>query len=259
MPGVRDLTYRLVIGACRALFRALGLRIDVHGADRLPGSGPVVVAANHSSFLDFMVVGLAATMRGRLVRFMAKQSVFDAPVSGQLMRGMHHIAVDRAHGAVAARHALRALSASEVVGIYPEATIGRAFVVKDRADVRRGAAYLALATGAPLVPVAHWGVHRVLTVGGRWSLRRGTAVTVLVGEPLVPRPGEDAESLTDRLHARLDEMVEHLLDTYPQAPAEPSTAWWWPASRGGAAPATQEARLLDEEARLRADAGRVRR
>ena len=70
-------------------------------------------------------------------------------------------------------------------------------------DVRRGAAYLALATGAPLVPVAHWGVHRVLTVGGRWSLRRGTAVTVLVGEPLVPLPGEDADGLTDRLHATL--------------------------------------------------------
>ncbi|MFC8504424.1 lysophospholipid acyltransferase family protein [Pedococcus sp. NPDC057267] len=256
---MRDLTYRLVIAVCRALFRVLGLRIDVRGAERLPASGPVVVAANHSSFIDFMVVGLAATMRGRLVRFMAKQSVFDAPVSGQLMRGMHHIAVDRAHGAVAARHALSALRRGEVVGIYPEATIGRAFVVKDRADVRRGAAYLALATGAALVPVAHWGVHRVFTVGGRWSLHRGTAVTVLVGEPLVPRPGEDAEALTDRLHDALVEMVEHLLDTYPQPPAEPATAWWWPASRGGAAPATHEARLLDEEARLRADAGRTGR
>ncbi|WP_460934171.1 lysophospholipid acyltransferase family protein [Phycicoccus ginsengisoli] len=256
---MRDLTYRLVIAACHGLFRALGLRIEVVGARRIPRTGPVVLAANHSSFLDFMVVGLAGTRRGRLVRFMAKQAVFDAPVSGRLMRGMHHIAVDRAHGAVAGRHALRALWAGEAVGVYPEATIGRAFVVKDRADVKRGAAYLALATGAPLVPVAHWGVHRVLTVGGRWSLRRGTAVTVLVGEPLVPRPGEDAESLTDRWHATLVEMVEHLLDTYPQAPAELSAAWWWPASRGGAAPATQEGRLLDEEARLRADAGRGRR
>ena len=251
-----DLTYRVVIRLCRALFRALGLRIDIKGAHRLPQTGPVVVAANHSSFIDFMVVGLVATVRGRLVRFMAKQSVFDAPVSGQLMRGMHHIPVDRAHGATAARAAYRALRAGEVVGIYPEGTIGRAFVVKDRADLKRGAGYLALRTGAPIVPVAHWGVHRLLTVGGRVSLRRGTAVTVLVGEPLTPLPGEDVEALTDRLHAELARMVEELLDGYPQAPAEPGTAWWWPASRGGAAPETQEARLLDEQARLKADAGR---
>lgn len=251
-----DLTYRVVIRLCRALFRALGLRIDVRGAERLPASGPVVVAANHSSFIDFMVVGLVGTMRGRLIRFMAKQAVFDAPVSGWLMRGMRHLPVDRAHGETAARSAYRALRAGEAVGIYPEATIGRAFRVKDRDDLRRGAAYLALRTGAPLVPVAHWGVHRVLTVGGRVSLRRGTAVQVLVGEPLTPRPGEDADALTDRLHAVLSAMVEQLLDTYPQAPAEPGTAWWWPAARGGAAPGTQEARLLDEEARLRADAGR---
>jgi 1-acyl-sn-glycerol-3-phosphate acyltransferase len=251
-----DLTYRVVIGLCRAFFRALGLRIDIDGAHRLPQAGPVVVASNHSSFIDFMFVGLVATARGRLVRFMAKQAVFDAPVSGRLMRGMHHIPVDRAHGETAARAAYRALRAGEVVGIYPEGTIGRAFVVKDRVDLKGGAAYLAVRTGAPIVPVAHWGVHRVLTVGGRVGLRRGTVVTVLVGEPLTPLPGEDVDALTDRLHAALARMVDRLLDSYPQTPAEPGTAWWWPASRGGAAPETQEARLLDEEARLRADAGR---
>ncbi|KQZ89684.1 hypothetical protein ASD62_10605 [Phycicoccus sp. Root563] len=256
MTGVPDLTYRLVIRACHVLFRALGLRIDVRGAYRLPQTGPVVVAANHSSFIDFMFVGLVATARGRLVRFMAKKSVFDAPVSGQLLRGMHHIPVDRAHGETAARAAYRALLAGEVVGIYPEATIGRAFVVKDRVDVKRGAAYLALRTGAPIVPVAHWGVHRIFTVGGRWSLRRGTAVQVLVGDPITPMPGEDAEALTTRVHDVLVGMVERLVDAYPQKPAQPHTAWWWPATRGGAAPAADEARHLDEEARLKADAGR---
>jgi 1-acyl-sn-glycerol-3-phosphate acyltransferase len=256
MTGVPDLTYRLVIRACHVLFRALGLRVDVVGAERLPASGPVVVAANHSSFIDFMVVGEVAAARGRLTRFMAKQSVFDAPVSGPLLRGMHHIPVDRAHGETAARTAFRALQAGEVVGIYPEATIGRAFVVKDRADVKRGAAYLAIRTGAPIVPVAHWGVHRVLTVGGRYSLRRGTAVQVLVGDPIIPAPGEDAEELTSRVHEVLVDLVERLVDSYPQKPAEPHTAWWWPSSRGGGAPAPEAARTLDESARLRADAGR---
>ena len=253
MPTVPDLTYRIVIGLCRALFRAFGLRITVSGADRLPADGPVVVAANHSSFLDFMFVGLAGVQRGRLVRFMAKESVFRSRLSGPLMRAMSHIPVDRAHGELAARQALRAVQAGEAVGVYPEATIGRAFVVKDRADFRRGAAYLALATGAPLVPVAHWGIHRIFTVDGRYSLGRGKAVEVVVGDPLVPLVGETAEALTARLHDRLAVMVDELVARYPQPPDDPARAWWWPASRGGAAPNVDVARELDAAAVNKAD------
>ena len=256
MTLVPDLTYRLVIRLCRGLFRALGLRIGVSGTEHLPPAGPVVVAANHSSFLDFMVVGLAAVQRGRLVRFMAKESVFGSILSGPLMRGMAHIPVDRAHGELAARRALHTLRAGEVVGVYPEATIGRAFVVKDAEDFRRGAAYLALATGAPLVPVAHWGIHRIFTVDGRYSLRRGRAVEVVVGAPLVPLPGEDAEALTERLHDRLRVMVDELVEGYPQRPADPAHAWWWPARWGGAAPTVADARALDVAAVRRVDARR---
>jgi 1-acyl-sn-glycerol-3-phosphate acyltransferase len=251
---VADLTYRVVVRLCRGLFRAFGLQLTVSGADRLPAQGPVVVAANHSSFLDFMFVGLVGVRRGRLVRFMAKESVFRSRLSGPLMRAMSHIPVDRAHGELAARQALRALQTGEVVGVYPEATIGRAFVVKEVGDLRRGAAYLALATGAPLVPVAHWGVHRILTVDGRYSLGRGKAVEVVVGEPIVPRAGESAAALTTRLHDRLAEMVDDLVARYPQPPAEAASAWWWPASGGGAAPTLVVARELDAAAVARVDA-----
>ncbi|GAA2165957.1 lysophospholipid acyltransferase family protein [Pedococcus bigeumensis] len=252
----RDRTYRWVIRLCRVLFRALGLRIEVSGVEHLPSTGPVVVAANHSSFLDFMFVGLAAVQRGRLVRFMAKESVFRSRLSGPLMRAMAHVPVDRAHGELAARQALRALRAGEAVGVYPEATIGRAFVVKDAEDFRRGAAYLALATGAPLVPVAHWGIHRIFTVDRRYSLRRGKAVEVVVGAPLVPLPGEDADALTLRLHDRLRVMVDELVERYPQPPTDPARAWWWPATLGGAAPALVDARVLDVAAVRRVDARR---
>ncbi|KRF26483.1 hypothetical protein ASG95_20115 [Phycicoccus sp. Soil803] len=256
MTTVPDFTYRVVIRLCRALFRALGLRIRVSGIEHLPAAGAVVVAANHSSFLDFMFVGLAAVQRGRLVRFMAKESVFRSRLSGPLMRGMAHIPVDRVHGELAARQGLRALRSGQVVGVYPEATIGRAFVVKDAVDLRRGAAYLALATGAPLVPVAHWGIHRILTVDGRYSLRRGKAVEVVVGAPLVPLSGEDAEALTARLHDRLSAMVDELVARYPQPPADPAHAWWWPAALGGAAPTRADARVLDDAAVSRADTPR---
>lgn len=253
MPTVPDLTYRVVIRLCRVVFRVLGLRITVSGTAHLPAVGAVVVAANHSSFLDFMFVGLAGVERGRLVRFMAKESVFRSRWSGPLMRAMSHLPVDRAHGELAARQAWGALRAGEAVGVYPEATIGRAFVVKGREDFRRGAAYLALATGAPLVPVAHWGIHRIFTVDGRYSLRRGKAVEVVVGAPLVPLAGEDAEALTARLHDRLEGMVEELVARYPQRPADPARAWWWPAANGGAAPTVADARLLDEAALNRPD------
>ncbi|MBM6399754.1 lysophospholipid acyltransferase family protein [Phycicoccus sonneratiae] len=250
---MQDLTYRVVIRVLRVLFRVLGLRIEVAHAERLPATGPVVVAANHQSFLDFAVVGLPAVERGRLVRFLAKESVFRAPVAGALMRGMHHVPVDRRAGAAAAVRAHRALRAGEVVGVYPEATIGHAFALKDLEDLRLGAAHLAITTGAPLVPVAHWGLHRVLTVGGRWSLRRGRWVGVVVGEPLDPRPGESAAELTARLHHALGALVEDLLDHYPDRPTVPSRAWWWPAHRGGGAPAGAEAHRLDVLAVARAD------
>ncbi|MGG5258786.1 lysophospholipid acyltransferase family protein [Phycicoccus avicenniae] len=250
---MHDLTYRLVVRLARVLFRVLGLRLDVRHAERVPSTGPVVLAADHQSFLDFLVVGLPSVQRGRLTRFMAKESVFRVPVVGAAMRRMGHVPVDRRSGAAAAVRAYRALLRGEVVGVYPEATIGHAFAVKDRADLRLGAAHLAIATGAPIVPVAHWGLHRVLTVGPHGSLRRGRWVGVVAGEPLVPRPGEDAAALTDRLHAALTDLVEELLDRYPDTPSEPTQEWWWPAHRGGAAPGADEARLLDLRAIAVAD------
>jgi 1-acyl-sn-glycerol-3-phosphate acyltransferase len=254
MQPVSDVTYRLVIRAGRGVFRALGLRIQVRGAEHLPPVGAVVVAANHHSFVDFMLVGLVGTLRGRFIRFLAKQVVFGIPVVGWAMRSMGHVPVDRTHGEIAARHALRCLQAGEAIGIYPEATIGRAFMVRDRVYWRHGAAHLALATGAPLVPVAHWGAHRVVTVGGRFSLRRGTAVQVLVGEPLVPLPGEDAEQLTSRLRERLAQMVDSLVEGYPQRPEWAAQTWWWPAHHGGGAPQSDACGDLEESAVRRTDA-----
>ena len=75
-----------------------------------------------------MFVGLAARDKHRLVRFMAKKSVFDNPVSGPLMRAMHHIPVDRSAGASAYGVAVTALRDGELVGVFPESTISRAFV-----------------------------------------------------------------------------------------------------------------------------------
>jgi 1-acyl-sn-glycerol-3-phosphate acyltransferase len=251
-----DTTYRAVIATCRVLFHVLGLRITVTGAHRLPATGPAVVAANHNGFADFAFVGLAGVERGRLVRFMAKESVFHSRLAGPLMRRMGHIPVDRSAGAAAAVAAAHALQRGELVGVYPEATISRSFLLKEVSEFRHGAAGLALELGVPLVPVAHWGGHRVLTAGGRTTLRRGTAVSITVGEPLLPLPGESSESLTRRLHDALEALLLPLVECYPQRPVGPAAgrAWWWPARFGGGAPGPEEAALLDAEGVARADA-----
>src|SRR3989337_350515 len=104
-----ELVYPPVIGAARLMFRALDLRITVTGAEHVPRAGGAVLASNHVSYLDFIFCGLGAQPAKRLVRFMAKKSVFDHRVSGPLMRGMHHIPVDRNAGTAGFRAATTAL------------------------------------------------------------------------------------------------------------------------------------------------------
>ena len=77
------------------MFRILGLKFRIEGTEHLPRTGGVVLVSNHVSYLDFIFSGLGANPAGRLVRFMAKKQVFDNKISGPLMRGMHHIPVDR--------------------------------------------------------------------------------------------------------------------------------------------------------------------
>ena len=89
-----DLVYRCVIAASRAVFRGLGLRIELPGEEHLPTTGGAVLASNHLSFLDFTFLGLVGVERGRLDRFLCKESVFGPPVVGWAMRRMGHLSVD---------------------------------------------------------------------------------------------------------------------------------------------------------------------
>jgi len=148
---VADLVYRPIVGAAKAVFAGLGLRLDVVGAEHIPLAGGALLAINHTSFLDFALGGLPANRHGRrLVRFMAKDGIFRHPVAGPLMRGMHHIPVDRDAGSAAFRDAVGALRAGELVGIFPEATMSRAFDVK---DIKNGAIRIARAAKVPLIPM----------------------------------------------------------------------------------------------------------
>lgn len=223
----------------------MGYRFDVRGAEHIPADGGGVVAGNHIGFLDFTFIEYAARSRGRLVRFMAKQSVFDLPVVGHLMRAMRHVPVDRRAGWRAARHALDLVAAGELVGVFPEATISRSWLLK---PFRRGAAGIARHHGVPLVPVVVWGGHRILTVDGRRTLRRRVPITIVVGEPLVPRADESVDELSDRLRRAMATLLDEAIDAYPESPRDDRDRWWLPYDRGGAAPDPETAAVLDREA-----------
>ncbi|PWU50753.1 1-acyl-sn-glycerol-3-phosphate acyltransferase, partial [Micromonospora sp. S4605] len=222
-----ELVYPPVIAAAKTMFRVLDLKITVEGAHHVPRTGGAVLASNHVSYLDFIFCGLGAHPAKRLVRFMAKQSVFTHKVSGPLMRGMRHIPVDRRAGAGSYATAVSALRRGEVVGVFPEATISRSFTVK---ELKSGATRMAQEAGVPVLPVALWGTQRLWTKGRPRTLtRRHTPITILVGEPMDPAGYPDPNAMTADLKKRLDALVDRAQREYPEAPAGPDDRWWLPA------------------------------
>ncbi len=226
-----DYVYPPVVAGLLATFKLLGLKLRVEGAHHVPHSGPAVMASNHISHLDFIFVGLGARQSRRYVRFMAKESIFANRIAGPLMRGMHHISVDRSAGMQSFRDAMAALKGGEIVGLFPEATISRSFEPK---EFKSGAERLAKAGKAPLIPVAVWGTQRLWTYDDRASLKqRGVPISVYVGEPVDPSLRGDAAN--DELRNRVIELVHRAQDEYP---TDGTDQWWQPVRLGGTAPTT---------------------
>ncbi|MCU1613619.1 MAG: 1-acyl-sn-glycerol-3-phosphate acyltransferase [Frankiales bacterium] len=241
-PDRRDLPYRVVIRVALIVFRLFGFRFDVRGAEHVPATGGAVICSNHVSYFDFTFLGLAALPQHRMVRFMAKSGVFGHWFAGPFMRAMRHIPVDRAAGAAAFEAAIRALKDGEVVGVFPEATISSSFTVK---ELKAGAARMAVDAGVPILPAAVWGGHRVATKDHPIDLRRRVPVTVIVGEPLVPEPGERVQSVLRRTRTAMEALLDEAQRTYPEQPAGPQDRWWLPAHLGGTAPTPEEAAEKD--------------
>ncbi|MET8121750.1 lysophospholipid acyltransferase family protein [Micromonospora sp. NPDC005189] len=244
-----ELVYPPVIASLKTMFRVLDLKITIEGAHHVPRTGGAVLASNHVSYLDFIFAGLGANESGRLVRFMAKKSVFAHRIGGPLMRGMKHIPVDREAGAASFRTAVEALKRGEVVGVFPEATISRSFTVK---ELKSGTVRMARSAKVPVLPVALWGTQRLWTKGRPRTLtRRHTPITILIGEPINPADFPDPNVLAAELTVRLGALVDRAQREYPDAPAGPDDTWWQPAHLGGSAPTLDEAAALEAAAEHR--------
>jgi 1-acyl-sn-glycerol-3-phosphate acyltransferase len=246
-----EMVYRPVIATALTAFRALDLKMTIEGAENIPRTGGAIVASNHISYLDFIIVGATGLPSKRLIRFMAKQEIFRHWAAGPLMRGMKHISVDRSAGAASFNAAIRALKGGEVVGVFPEATISLSFTVK---QLKNGAARMALDAGVPLIPVAVWGGQRIWTKHRKPKLQRHVRVNVMVGEPLTPLPGESMGALTTRLSDAIKELLTQAQERSPMKPVD-GDDWWLPAHLGGSAPSPDEAAAMDKAERVASKPG----
>ncbi len=243
-----DLSYPVVIAAAKTWFKLGGIRIKMEGTDRIPTKGGAILAVNHTSYVDYVMAGYPSVVHGRYTRFMAKREVFDHPIGGPVMKSFKHISVDRSAGLESMEVAAEALRSGEIVGIFPEATISRSFLIK---DLKTGAARIAAQAGVPLIPVVTWGSHRMFTKDHPKDFSRNKTVLIKVGEPMYPT-GEDPIAETAELRTRMEELLDRCIKEYP-AEEQPPGSWWLPTSYGGSAPTLEEAEQIDlEEKRARA-------
>ncbi|HEX3549033.1 MAG TPA: lysophospholipid acyltransferase family protein [Candidatus Elarobacter sp.] len=190
-----DVAKAVVLTIVRTVFR-----FRVVGAENVPLTGGLIVAANHISNFDPPILGVALP---RPVSYMAKKELFAMPVLGQLIPRLNAFPVDRQAGGTAAlRASIRMLKEGRCVGIFPEG--GRN--VTGTNEEKAGAAFLAAASGAPVVPAA---------IVGTRKLRPFARVTVVFGEPMrVARnrqsPGDDLEKGAVEIMQRIRALGESI-------------------------------------------------
>jgi 1-acyl-sn-glycerol-3-phosphate acyltransferase len=181
MPDIRRISSDLVTWSLRPAVRfAAGTVLDseVTGRENLPEDGPVVVAANHFSHLDPVIVGMVPN---RSVRFIAVDELFGNHLAFDVFtKFFGAIPTDRDGVPLGAlKEAISHLDGGGIVGLFPE---GRRVEFWGETEPKRGASWLAWMTGAPLVPIAIHGTEGTLAPGETGIHR--TAVRVWVGPPL---------------------------------------------------------------------------
>lgn len=218
MRGRRGFWLRLAVVVLRPPLMVLTRR-DWRGREHLPRTGGVVVVANHNSYFDPLTVAHYVYDAGRVPRFLAKASLFQLPLLGRVLQGTGQIPVLRGSSDAARAYtaAVQAVRAGECVIIYPEGTVTRDPDLWPMTG-KTGAARVALATGAPVVPVAQWGSHEVLAPYAKKPRLLPRKTLHVAAGPPVPLEdltgreltGEVLRAATARILAALTAELEHL-------------------------------------------------
>ncbi len=163
------------------------VRFRVIDGDKLPKQGALVVAPNHYSEIDPVMVGAVVWKLGRAPRFLAKGSLFRVPVVGWFLRRSGQVPVERGgsvRGAAPLQEAQHIVDEGRIVIVYPEGTLTRD---PDMWPMRgkTGAARMALEYGIPVIPMAHWGTQQVMArYAKKISFFPRKTITVKVGDPV---------------------------------------------------------------------------
>lgn len=218
-----EVLHRAVPPLARAVWRP-----EVIGLENVPSEGPVILASNHLSFVDSVVIPVLVPRR---VVFLAKSDYFDGPgLKGRLTKawfeGLGMLPVDRDDTKAALdslQTALEVLERGDAFGIYPEGTRSRDGRLYRG---RTGVGHLALTAGVPVVPVGLRGTEAIQPIGAR--LPRLAEVTVKFGEPLdfsgligTAPLGRLRREVTDTVMARIGQLSEQEpADVYNERPVD---------------------------------------
>ena len=224
------------IGFCAVFFYPLGwlsARPRFVGLEHIPRTGGAVIAANHISHIDPIYSALAVHLARRVPRFLAKDSLWRVPVLGTVLRATGQIPVFRgtADAKASLREGTAALEAGKVLIVYPEGTISR-----DPAHwpmhPHTGVARLALSSGAPVVPMVHWGTHQVLDgYNKQFRPLPRTTVTVLCGAPVDLTPYEGRHVDAALLREVTDLVMGRVRDLLAEVRAEPAPTGFYRRSQ----------------------------
>lgn len=210
LPRTDDLTrpptylLKTLAPVCRTILRRR-FQIEVRGALHIPSAGPVVMAANHMGWLDGPMLAIFAP---RPLHALTKQEMFSGAL-GAFLAQSGQIPVDRFRtDPRAVRYCLKVLRDGGLVGVFPEGSRGDG----EMHQAKGGAAYLAMATGAPVVPAAFVGTR---LPGGRNDSvpPRGSRLVLAYGEPMHlprvewPRHHEQVREHTERIRAAIGDLV----------------------------------------------------
>jgi 1-acyl-sn-glycerol-3-phosphate acyltransferase len=211
-------------------------RRDWRGQEQVPRSGGVILAVNHVSYVDPLLLAHFVYGCGRLPRFLAKIEVFRLPFAGRVVRGAGQIPVLRhspdAPQALAA--AVEALERGECLVIYPEGTITKDPLMWPM-RARTGVARLALMTGCPVIPVAQWGAQDILGRDRRVRLLPRRRIRFLAGPPVDlsrwraggPDARDNSSIDADALRAVTDAIMARIAEQLAEFRGEPPPAQIW--------------------------------
>lgn len=168
--------YRLIYLSFKIIFKVI-YRFEVKNAGNIPTNGAVILAGNHISYLDPILISISTK---RQVHFLAKSELFKIPVLGFILRNIQIISVDRSKGDIdAIKASIKVLKEGKVLGIFPQGTRTR-----DIENISRGIGMISHKTNAPIIPIYIKNSDKVYKKG--FFPFRFPKISVIIGDIIYP-------------------------------------------------------------------------